>query len=162
MKASIFTVAQSNGLLAAAAAIFGISPLLTRTLSARACLWVSLVATVIFIAVAVRGYESRLKGFLYSGLAVLISSWCAFGLWRLLLQWKPAGEVGIDPFAGPLVVFALSAFLAGIGLFVVSLWIAKRKGIPYIQRFFNQRAVWALCVALLLTFSYFAHLLEGV
>jgi hypothetical protein len=162
MKASIFTVAQSNGLLAAAAAIFGISPFLTRTLSARACLWVSLVATVIFIAVAIRGYESRLKGFLYSGLTVLVSSWCAFGLWRLLLQWKPVAKVGIDPFAGPLVVFALSAFLAGIGLFVVSLWIVKRKGIPYAQRFFNQRAVWALGGALLLTFSYFAHQLEGV
>ena len=72
---------------------------------------ISLVGRMFFVAVSLRGYTSRLSALVRTGIAILLSIWCAYGLWRILLHFKQGHVSGIDPFAGPLSILGLTAYV---------------------------------------------------
>jgi hypothetical protein len=144
MKIPTLAPSQSKFLLAIAVMIFSTSSLLVRLLNARSSTWISMIAATIFVTVATRGYNSRLTAFVHSGLAILGSSWCAYGIWRVLARYKPIHESGIDSFAGPLAILALSTCIAGLSIYMAGLWMVTRKGMPFVQRFSKQRGLWIL------------------
>lgn len=162
MKVPPLTMIQSNILFAIAAAIFATAALQTRLMNAVVCTWTSVFGSILFAIVALKGYRSRLVAITYTGAVVLASSWGAYGIWHLLTTFRPASSGGIDPFAGPLSIIGLSTCLAGLGIYVAGASMFRNSEKSFMRRFTQQRGMWILGAALLFSFTYFAHHLNGV
>jgi len=162
MKVPPLTMIQSNVLFAIAAAIFATAALQTRVMNAVVCTWISILGSVLFAIVAFKGYSSRLIAITYTGVVVLASSWCAYGIWHLLTTVRPPSSGGIDSFAGPLSIIGLSTCLAGLGIYIAAFSMVWRREKNFMQQFAKQRGLWILGAALLFSFTYFANHVNGV
>lgn len=162
MRVPALSLVQSNVLLSVAVLTFATAALQTRVIDERICMGISLVGAMFFVAVSLRGYGSRLSAFVRTCIAILLSIWCAYGAWRILLHYRLGHVNGIDPFAGPLSILGLTACLSGLSIYIAGVAMLRKEHTSFLQRFAKQRFVFALGALLLFSFIYFSHLLEGV
>jgi hypothetical protein len=159
MRVPALSFVQSNVLLSVAGLTFATAAIQTRFIDVRICMGISLIGTMFFIAVALRGYASRLSALVSTGIAILISIWCAYGIWRILLQFRLGHVRGIDPFAGPLAILGLTACLSGLSIYIAGVAMLRKESTSFLQRFAKQRFLFALGALLLFSFFYISHLI---
>jgi hypothetical protein len=162
MRVPALSFVQSNVLLSIAALAFATAALQTRLIDQRICMLISLVGAMSFVAVSLRGYASRLAALVCTGIAILVSIWAAYGIWRILLHYRLGHVSGVDPFAGPLSILGLTACLSGLSIYIAAARMLWKGNIPFLQRFAREKSLFALGGLLILSFIYFSHLLEGV
>jgi hypothetical protein len=162
MRVPALSFVQSNVLLSVAALTFATAALQTRVIDERICMLISLGGAMFFVAISLRGYTSRLSALVCTGIAILVSIWCAYGTWRILLHYRLGHVSGIDPFAGPLSILGLTACLSGLSIYIAGVAMLRKESTSFLQRFAKQRFLFALGALLLFSFVFFSHLLEGV